>query len=96
VFRDSQSTLEGDMTWTYGKKPRLTAAAAQNPDGSWAIGLVNYTADSFSGVQGWADEEWNKSQGGFTPAQTFPVTVRVDELKSRGSFLSRCIAATTR
>ena len=85
VFRDSQSTLDGDMTWTYGQKPRVTAASAQNPDGSWAIGLSNYTADSFLGVQGWSDAEWNKSQGGHTPGQRFPVTIEIEELKNRGA-----------
>ena len=24
VFRDSTSSLEGDMVWTYGNKPRIT------------------------------------------------------------------------
>lgn len=85
LFRDSQSTLDGDMTWTYGQKPRLTASAAQNPDGSWGIGLSNYTAESFLGVQGWSNAEWNKTQGGFTPGQTFPVTLQIEELKNRGN-----------
>ncbi len=80
VFRDSSSSLEGDMTWTFGKKPRITAAAARNPDGSWSIGLTNYTAASFHGVQGWSDDEWNDKQGGHTPAQSFSVSIKVDEL----------------
>ena len=84
VFRASQSSLEGDMTWTFGKKPRVTAATAKNPDGTWCIGISNYTADSFSGVQGWSDDNWNSSQGGNTPAQTFPVMVHIDELKNSG------------
>ena len=84
-FRHSQSSLDGDMTWTYGVKPHLTAAAAQNADGSWGIGLVNFTADDFTGLQGWADEKWNREQNGHTPAQTFQVTVRVPELKNRSS-----------
>ena len=28
VFRASQSSLDGDMTWTYGQKPHLVAATA--------------------------------------------------------------------
>lgn len=80
--RHSRSSLEGEMPWSYGKKSRLTAAAAQNPDGSWAIGLANYTAASFNGVQGWADEKWNREQGGYTPAQTFEVTIEIPELKN--------------
>jgi O-glycosyl hydrolase len=83
TFRDSQSSLDGDMTWTYGQKPRLTASAAQNPDGSWAMGLANYTAGSFLGVQGWSDDKWNKEQGGYTPAQRFRVTIDIAELKGR-------------
>ncbi len=83
VFRDSQSSLEGDMTWTYGQKPRLTAASARNTDGTFSIGLSNYTADSFAGVQGWADEKWNKEQGGHTPVQTFRVTIQLPELEGR-------------
>ncbi len=81
VFRDSTSSEGGDMTWTYGKKPRLTAAAARNPDGTWAVGVANYTADDFRGVQGWSDDAWNVSQGGHTPAQSFSVTVRIEELR---------------
>lgn len=83
VFRDSQSSLDGDMTWTYGQKPHLIAASAQNPDGSWSSGLCNFTSESFLGVQGWADDKWNIEQGGHTPAQTFRVTLRVEELKNR-------------
>lgn len=85
VFRDSQSSLNGDMTWTYGKKPHLFAATAQNPDGSWSTGICNFTADSFLNVQGWGDDKWNVEQGGQTPAQSFRVTVHIDELKNRAA-----------
>ncbi|CAN5761243.1 hypothetical protein BH09VER1_BH09VER1_13250 [soil metagenome] len=85
IFRASQSEKEGSMTWTFGKKPRITAATAKNPDGSWAVGISNFTADSFSGVQGWGDDNWNKAQGGYTPGQGFNVTIRIDEAKSLGS-----------
>ena len=84
IFRASQSSSEGDMTWTYGLKPRVIAATAKNPDGSWGVGIANYTADSFAGVQGWSDDKWNAEQGGHTPGQTIPVTIRVDELKNSG------------
>lgn len=80
VFRDSQSDLDGDMTWTYGLKPHLTAAAARNPDGSWGIGIANYTAASFKGVQGWSDDNWNITQGGHTPGETYTVTIQIEEL----------------
>ena len=83
VFRRTRSSLDGDMGWTYGTKPRLIAAAACNPDRSWAVGICNYTADDFRHVQGWADDKWNAEQGGHTPGQSFAVTVRVDELRGR-------------
>ena len=77
VFRASRSDLEGDMTYTYGKKPRLTAAAARNPDGTWGIGLSNFTSPTFTD----ADDEKNFAvhNGGYA-ARTFAVTVRVPEL----------------
>ncbi len=80
IFHESRSDREAAMTWTYGKKPRLTAAAAHNPDGTWVIGLVNYTADTFLGVQGWGDDEWNDKQGGHTPAQTIVATLDLSAL----------------
>lgn len=76
VYRDSQSSLEGDMTWTYGRKPRLTVAAARNPDGAWAVGLSNYTSDNFV----WPGmTQFDRDNSGFA-AQTFAVTVRIPEL----------------
>jgi len=77
VFRASRSVSEGDMTYTYGKKPRLTAGAARNPDGSWGIGLSNDTSPTF----GDADDGKNFAvhNSGYA-ARTFAVTVRVPEL----------------
>jgi O-glycosyl hydrolase len=83
LFRQGRSSLEGEMAWEFGQKPRLTAAAAQNPDGSWGIGLCNYTADRFDQVN-WSDAKWNREQGGHTPGQTFQVTVQVPELRELG------------
>ena len=77
VFRHSQSTLDGDMTWTYGKKPHLSAGAARNPDGTWAVGLSNYTSPTFQ--SGGDEKDFAQHNGGF-PAQTFAVTVRIPEL----------------
>ena len=74
VFRHSVSSLEGDMTWTYGRKPRVSAAAARNPDGTWGIGLSDYTSDHFP-----AFDPFHRDNGG-DPAQAFSVTVRVPEL----------------
>ncbi len=81
VFRRSQSTSDGDMTYTYGKKPRLTVAAARNPDGTWGIGLSNYTSSSFRD----ADDEKDFAQhnSGYA-ARTFAVAIRVPELARAG------------
>jgi O-glycosyl hydrolase len=81
VFRHCTSSAEGEMTWTYGQKPRITAAAARNADGGWAIGVVNFTADDFLRFEGWGDEKWKRGQGGHTPATTYTVTLAIDELK---------------
>ena len=77
VFRASRSDSEGDMTYTFGKKPKLTAAAARNPDGTWGIGLSNFTSPTFQD----ADDEKNFTlhNGGYA-ARRFAVTVRVPEL----------------
>lgn len=85
VFRDSQSSLDGDMTWTYGRKPHLVAATARNPDGSWSSAICNFTSNSFLKVQGWGDDQWNVEQGGHTPAQPYRVSLQVDELKNHAA-----------
>ncbi len=79
VFRQSQSSLDGDMTWTFGRKPHLSAASARNPDGTWAVGLSNYTSDAFP-----AATQAEKDNSGF-PAQTYAVTVRIPELAQSGA-----------
>jgi hypothetical protein len=80
VFRHSRSSLDGEMTYTFSHapahKPHLNAAAARNPDGTWAVGLSNFTSDAFQAPDSPA---WYREQGGY-PAQTFAVTVRVPEL----------------
>lgn len=77
-FRHSVSDLEGEMTYTYGKKPRLNAAAAKNPDGTWGIALSNFTADTFL-----SDTPQSKENSG-SPSQDFSVAVRVPELAKAG------------
>ena len=67
------------MTWTYGKKPKLIAAAARNVDGTWAVGLANFTHASFTDRR---DEDDRKS----FPAEIFDVTVVIDELRTTGDF----------
>lgn len=81
AFRDSQSSLEGDMTWTYGPKPRVTVAAARNPDGSWGIGLSNFTAPNFLEVP--KENNVGDFFNGYR-AQTFEVALEVPELAQAG------------
>ena len=77
VFRHSVSSLEGEMTYTYGKKPHLKAAVARNPDGTWAIGLSNFTAPAFQD----ADDPGNFAlHNSGCHAQAYTVTVYVPEL----------------
>lgn len=78
VFRLSQSSLEGDMTYTYGRKPRLNAAAGRSPDGTWAVALSDFTAEGFV-----TDTQINRDNGG-SPPEDFQVTVRVPELAGAG------------
>lgn len=80
VLRHSTSDKEGEMTYTYGKKPRINAAVAKNPDGTWAIGLSNYTAPSFSDAEDPKNFELHNS--GYS-AKTFRITVRIPELAKR-------------
>ena len=75
-FRHVVGSLEGEMTYTYGRKPRLNAAVARNPSGAWAIGLSNFTSDDWSAF---GAAEWRQTQGG-DPARTLDVTLRVPEL----------------
>ena len=62
------------MAWARDNKPRLAVAAARNPDGSWGLGISDYTADDFP-------------RGFWCPgkkAQSFSVTVKFDELAKAG------------
>ena len=75
-FRRSMSDREGEMTWTYGPKPRVTVAAARNPDGTWGIGICNFTAPNF------AEKPDNSGYANGYRAQTFDVKIQVPELKN--------------
>ena len=66
VFRQSVSSLENEMTWTRDKVPRLVAAAACNPDGSWSIGLLDYTSDNFP------HNGWFEKASAASPRRTSP------------------------
>ncbi|MBE9004353.1 hypothetical protein IQ259_04730 [Fortiea sp. LEGE XX443] len=88
VFRKSISSLEKDMTWTYGKKPRIVVASAKNPDGSWGIGISNYTSNTFffalpAGFGLPAGTLVSDAQSG-RAAETFAITVFVEELAQAG------------
>lgn len=79
VFRKSASDVDGAMTWTYGKKPRVTATAARNADGTWSIGVANFTAPTF-------DErvERHDTFDDGHAASPFAVTIVVPELAAAG------------
>ncbi|MCC5636700.1 S-layer homology domain-containing protein [Nostoc sp. CHAB 5844] len=85
TFRRSVSSLDKSMTWTFGKKPRITVASAKNPDGSWGIAISNYTAEKFADP---SVSKWEKTQGGY-PAKSFEVTVYVEELAQAGDIKMR-------
>jgi O-glycosyl hydrolase len=74
VFRKSVSSLEEEMTWTRGSKPRLIVASARNPDGAWGIGISDYTSNDFPA------KFWYPGQ----PAQSFTATVVIEELSTAG------------
>lgn len=79
VFRASQSSLDDGMTWTYGPKPHLVAAAGRNPDGSWGVGLTDFTLPEGDAA--------NSRNGFFNgdKAQAYTVTVNVPELANVGA-----------
>jgi O-glycosyl hydrolase len=82
-FRHCTSDTEGEMTWTYGQKPHITVAVAKNPDSSWAIGAVNFSADDFTKFNMWGDEKWKREQGGKTPAAWRTVQIDIAELRGQ-------------
>lgn len=73
VFRSCVSSSEGDMAYTYGQKPRINAAVALNPDGTWGIGVVNDTGIGSSSISSWYG------------AQNTNVTITVNELVGTGN-----------
>ncbi|HEV2246166.1 MAG TPA: hypothetical protein VGW37_05890 [Terriglobia bacterium] len=75
VFRQSISSLENEMTWVSKNRPRVIVAAARNPDGSWGVGVCDYTAKEFP--HGF----WYRGK----PAQSFEVTLKIQELAKTGA-----------
>lgn len=84
VFRHSTSDREGEMTYTYGKKPRITVAAARNPDGSWGIGISNFTSPTFQDAED--PNNFERHNSGYA-AQTFRVTIRLPEMTARKTLI---------
>lgn len=88
VFRRSYSSLDKNMTWSYGKKPRIIVASAKNPDGSWGIGVSNYTSDKFffkiPASLGFPEGTLATNPQSGRAAETFAVTVTVEELAKAG------------
>ncbi len=73
---------DSTMVWAFGQKAPLYGAVAANPDGSYAIGITNYTGKidprPFAQVRG---------------TTVFDATVRVEELADRGEIklaMHRC------
>ncbi|BCM91780.1 hypothetical protein IAD21_03655 [Abditibacteriota bacterium] len=84
TFRYCTSSLDGDMVWTYGKKPHLNASAARNRDGSWSIALSNFTSPAFNdNTDDKSGPTGNGYENGFK-AQTYMVKVVVPELATAG------------
>jgi hypothetical protein len=77
VFRLSLSSLDGEMDYAYGKKPFLNAAAAKNSNGTWGIGLSNYTSATFQNGDDLKDFALHNS--GY-PAVPIRATIHMPEL----------------
>jgi hypothetical protein len=84
VFRSSTSddTREDryrTMCFTYGDKPAIVGAAAQNVDGSWGLNVVNLT--------GMPERRPGSGRGSanYQPAATYNITYHVAELADAGT-----------
>ena len=73
AFCYSLSSLDGERHRAYGKKPRVNAAA-HNQEGTWGVGLSNYTSPTFTDMD--APRDFALHNSGYA-AQIFFVTVRV-------------------
>ncbi|MBR0703703.1 hypothetical protein JQ599_27620 [Bradyrhizobium diazoefficiens] len=56
IFYPCKSSIGGSMTWGYGPKPPVTAAAAVNPDGTWTVGIANATGIAGSAIAWYSAE----------------------------------------
>ncbi len=95
ILRHCTSSLDGEMTFKYGRKPRVNAAAARNPDGTWTIALSNFTAPTFPPLLPDEADLAAKSPEGFArhnagyPAATFDVAVRIPGMRGTRRFAVR-------
>ena len=80
AFRRPTSSMDKSMVWSYGRKPRVTVAAAENPDGTWAVGLSNYTHTPVSEDA----RDFYKQNAGY-PTEAFEVDLGIDELSGAGT-----------
>ena len=75
----SYSRIEDStMVYAFGRKPPLYLASGVNPDGSWGVGISNYTSDSLP-----RDTAITK----FHKATAYKVTVKIEELADSGDIL---------
>ena len=84
VFRSSTSSDTREdryrtMCFTYGDKPAIVGAAAQNVDGSWGLNVVNLT--------GVPERRPGSGRGSanYQPAATYNITYHVAELANAGT-----------
>jgi O-glycosyl hydrolase len=78
ALRKGRSSLDRSMLWTFGRKPRVVAAAGLRPDGAWTIGVSNFTSDEFPGH----NDFWRQNAG--HSAESFEVTLQIEELTGSG------------
>jgi hypothetical protein len=71
-----------DMVYTFGQKPAINAAVLENPDKSWSAAVVNLTgciSDTLDST------DWHpKSYFSYYPADTYDVTLDIEELHGSG------------
>ncbi|HWD37378.1 MAG TPA: hypothetical protein VG944_00895 [Fimbriimonas sp.] len=70
VFRHCSSSLDGKMVWQNGIKPHMAAAFAKNPDGTFSIGLTNFTSNVFADPSAWLKLNGNLSPQNVSWMQT--------------------------
>lgn len=76
VFRRAQSSLDGDMLWSYNKRAHVSAAAGKSPSGDWRIALVNLTPITVS------DNKPPHTVRLDYPAAPYAVTLKISDLSN--------------